>query len=87
MSVHQQSTKIFCIDYVNDVIWAAPDHMRISRVLEFMKDELEMTVEGDVTSFPSIKFKHLPSGKIMMQQLGLIERVLKTTGVQDCNPD
>ena len=56
-------------------------------MLKFLKDELEMTVEGDVASFLGITFKHLPAGKIRMQQLGVIEQVLKTTGMQTCNPD
>ena len=46
-----------------------------------------MTVEGDVTAFLGIQFKCLSGGEIKMQQIGLIERVLKATGLQDCNPD
>ena len=56
-------------------------------MLESLKDEFEMTVEGDVTAFLGIQFKHLSGGEIEMQQIGLIERVLKATGLQDCNPD
>ena len=56
-------------------------------MLESLKDELEMTIEGDVTSFLGIEFKHLPSGAVQTLQLGLIERVLNTTGMQACNPD
>ena len=42
-------------------------------MLEYLKDKLEMTVEGDVTSYLGIEFKHLPSGAVQMLQLGLIE--------------
>ena len=56
-------------------------------MLELLKDEFEMTVEGDVTAFLGIQFKCLSGREIKMQQIGFIERVLKATGLQDCNPD
>ena len=61
--------------------------MRIDKVLESLKDELQMSVEGDVTSFLGIEFTHLSTGGVLMSQLGLIDGVLKATGLQDCNPD
>ena len=45
-----------------------------------------MTVEGDVTSFLGIEFTCVNTGGIQMSQLRLIDRVLKATGLQDCNP-
>ena len=69
------------------MVWVAPDQQQIDKVLESLKDEFEMTVEGDVMAFLGIQFKHLSGGEIEMQQIGLIERVLKATGLQDCNPD
>ena len=69
------------------MVWVAPDQQRIDKVLESLKDEFEMTVEGDVMAFLGIQFKRLSVGEIEMQQIGLIERVLKATGLQDCNPD
>ena len=67
--------------------WVAPDRQWIDKVLELLKDEFEMTMEGDVMAFLGIQFKHLSGGEIEMQQIGLIERVLKATGLQDCSPD
>ena len=67
--------------------WVAPDRQWIDKVLELLKDEFEMTVEGDVMAFLGIQFKHLSGGEIKMQQIGLVERVLKVTGLQDCSPD
>ena len=67
--------------------WVAPDRQQIDKVLESLKDEFEMTMEGDVTVFLGIQFKPLSGGEIEMQQSALIERVLKATGLQDCNPD
>ena len=56
-------------------------------VLESLKDELEMNAEGDVMTFLGIQFNHFPGGEVEMQQVGLTERVLNTTGLQDCNSD
>ena len=55
------------------MIWVAPNQVQIDTMLEALKDELEMTVEGDVTTFLGIDFKHLPMGAVQTQQLGLIE--------------
>ena len=79
--------KIFCLVYIDNVVWVAPDRQWIDKVLELLKDEFEMTVEGDVMAFLGIQFKRLSGREIEMQQIGLIERVLKATGIQDCNPD
>ena len=69
------------------MVWVAPDGQRIGKVLESLKDEFEMTMEGDVTALLGIQFKRLSGREIEMQKIGLIERVLKVTGLQDCNPD
>ena len=68
-----KKTQIFNIIYIDDIIWVAPDQMRIDHMLESLKHKLEMTIEGDVTSFLGIEFKHLASGAVQMLQLGLIE--------------
>ena len=81
MPVHQKGIKNILFNFVTYVIWVAPNSTRIDKVLESRKDELEMTVEGDVTSFLSIEFTCLHTGGIQMSQLGLIERVTL------CNPD
>ena len=44
-------------------------------------------MEGDMTAFLGIQFKCISGREIEMQQIGLIERVLKATGLQDCYPD
>ena len=82
-----KKSKIFCLVYIDNVIWVAPDQTQIDKVLESLKDELEMTVEGDIMAFLGINFKCLPTGAVEILQLGLTEQVLKTMGMQDCNPD
>ena len=79
--------QILCLVYIDDVIWVAPDEARILKVLDSLKDDLELTVEGDVSAYLGIAFERLDDGQIKLKQLGLIERVLKATGLQECNPD
>ena len=35
-----KKTQIFCLVYIDNVIWAAPDQMRIDHVLESLKDKI-----------------------------------------------
>ena len=56
-------------------------------MLDLLKEELEMPIEGDAKSFLGTEFNHLPARETMMLQHGLINQVLKTTGLQDSNPD
>ena len=82
-----KSKRIFCLVYIDDIIWITSDQQQIEKVLELLKDELEMTVEVDVTTFFGIQVNCLPSREIQMQQTGLIEKVLNATGLQEWLPD
>ena len=84
---YDKTKQILCLVYIDDVIWAAPDAERIHKVLDSLKDDLELTIEGDVSAFLGISFERLDDGQIKLQQLGLIDKVLKATGLQSCNPD
>ena len=79
--------RILCLVYIDDVIWAGPDKSLIMKVMDSLKDDLEMTVEGDVSAYLGIDFERLNNGQIKLKQYGLIDKVLKATGLQDCNPD
>ena len=41
-------------------------------MLDLLKEELEMTIEGDVKSFLGIEFNHLLAGEVMILQHGLM---------------
>ena len=73
MPFYQLSKENLCLVYIDDVVWVAPDQTRINKVLDLLKEELEMTIEGDVKSFLSIKYNHLLAGEIMILQHGLID--------------
>ena len=73
MPFYQLSKENLCLVYIDDVVWVAPDQTRINKVLDSLKEELEMTIEGDVKSFLGIEFNHLLAGEIMILQHGLID--------------
>ena len=72
MPIYQPSKECLCLVYIDDVVWVAPDQTGINKVLDLLKEELEMTIEGDVKSFLGIEFNHLLAGEIMILQHGLI---------------
>ena len=72
MPFYQLSKENLCLVYIDDVVWVAPDQTRINFVLDLLKEELEMTIEGDVKSFHGIEFNHLLAGETMILQHGLI---------------
>ena len=82
---HQK--QIFCLVYVDDVVWVVPSRVHIDKVLVSLKDDFELTVEGDIQTFWGIQFTQLQNGTIQLTQHGLIDCVLKATGMQDSNPD
>ena len=73
MPFYQLSKENLCLVYIDDVVWVAPDQTRINKMLDLLKEELEMTIEGDVKSFLSIKYNHLLAREIMILQHGLID--------------
>ena len=46
-----KTSKYFCLIYIDNVIWVAPNQKQINKVLEALKGELKLMVEGDVTAF------------------------------------
>ena len=73
MPFHQLSKENLCLVDIDDIVWVSPDQTRINKVLDLLKEELEMTIEGDVKLFLSIKYNHLHAGEIMVLQHGLID--------------
>ena len=51
---HQK--KNFCLVYVDDVVWVVPSRVHIDKVLVSLKDDFELTVEGDIQTFWGIQF-------------------------------
>ena len=84
--------------YVDDILFFAYNDKVIYKLIDTFKtdgDEFnwEHTIEGDLHSFLGVKIEAMTKtddkGKKLngfkFTQKGLIEKILKTTGMQDCN--
>jgi hypothetical protein len=58
------------------------------RFQDFSELGLEFTCEGTFTDFLGIKFvKDEVTNTVTLTQKGLIQKIIKATGLQDCNPN
>ena len=77
-----------CLTYVDDCLWVGRDGAAIDKLIERMKNERKMDLKvesNDVSAFLGIQFtRHGPT--IELKQLGLIDRIIQDTGMEDCNP-
>ena len=78
--------KAICVSYVDDCLWVSYDEKAMDGIINQMKKKMDLTVESnDISAFLGIQFtRH--DGVIEMKQLGLIDKIMKTTGMEDCNP-
>ena len=51
------------------------------------KAGFELTFEGSFSEFLGIKFTVNSNGTITMTQKGLIDKIIKATGLENCNPN
>ena len=74
---------------MDDCLWFGRDGAAVDALIERMKTERKMDLKiesRDVSPFLGIQFtRH--GDMIEMKQDGLLEKILKETGMQDCNPD
>ena len=75
--------------YVDDVIWYSQRQSTIDDLMQPFKDDSdeynwEMTIEGTVQEFLGINIDHIEN-MWELTQMGLIQAVLKTAGMKDCN--
>ena len=83
------SKKVVVLAYVDDLIIYAMTEKPIDDLLESFKNDgdeynWEMTVEGSVNEFLGIDITRM-GNKWKLTQKGLIQNVLKATGMVDCN--
>ena len=76
------------IQYVDDVILASKETKLIDSFIQQLKDrDFQLTDEGDLASYLGIAFsRDKTRGTITLKQVGLIDKILKATGMEDCNP-
>jgi hypothetical protein len=75
--------------YVNDVGISAKRKQDVNEMVERLRKKgFELTREGSFSEFLGIKFeKNAEDGSINMTQKGLINKIIETAGMTDCNPN
>ena len=80
---YKKDMVILC--YVDDCLFYSPDTTKITAMVDGLKaDKFDITVEDDVSAFLGIEI-HMEGDQIKMVQPGLIEKVLKAVGMEECN--
>jgi len=76
-----------CLTYVDDCLWFGRDAKQLDKLIEEMKGLMDLTIESnDVSAFLGIQFTR-EGETITLTQKGLIEKILKTMGMENCNAD
>ena len=79
----QDERNSFTLDYCDDQIWLSPNMSLIKEYVQKLKDlnyDLTLEDEGGIFDFLGINFKKYGE-KIVLTQTGLIDKVLKYTGM------
>ena len=77
---------LMAVFYVDDAGIAAKDQKDIDLLIKSLRNAgFELTVEGSFSEFLGIKFTENSNGTITMTQKGLIDKIIKATGLEHCN--
>ena len=84
------SNKVICVCYVDDCLFFARDQADIDKVIASLQDErkpdrLLLSVEDDVAGFLGILMTKKDDGTIELIQTGLIDRIIRTMGLDASN--
>ena len=88
------SDKVICIAYVDDCIFFEREPGQIDKVVKALQDEnnpnrLDLHVEEDAAGFLGIELKKHTEGDLQgcieLLQTGLIDKVIRATGLQDAS--
>ena len=77
---------VIVLVYVDNTLCFSKNAENIPKLLKGLRDDgFELTDEGKIQDFLGIRFDGSKPKQFTLTQTGLIEKVLRTTGVQDCN--
>ncbi len=73
--------------YVDDCLFFGPDGNKIDAFISELKDKdkMALTIEDDAFHFLGVEVKTAADGMVELLQVGLIEKVLKTMGMENCH--
>ena len=80
---------MFAISWVDDVVFVARDGNKIEEmILKLQEAGYDLESEGEISAFLGIQIDKNPeTGTFTLTQTGLIQKILKYTGLEDCNSD
>jgi len=85
---------MICVIYVDDTIFAGPNQTMIDQEVQKLgikhsneEQPLEFRDEGELSAFLGIKIEHKGTNEYYLSQPGLISKVLKAAGMDECNPN
>ena len=85
---------MICVIYVDDTIFAGPSAKDIDNEVKLLgikqdteEQPFEFRDEGEVSAFLGIKIEKISDSEFYLSQPGLISKVLKAAGMDDCNPN
>jgi len=79
------------LTYVDDCIFFEWDLVKIDAMITRLKKKFDLTVEdtkvddSDVFAYLGVEVQVKNTGEMTFLQKGLIDKVLKATGMEDCN--
>jgi hypothetical protein len=75
------------LTYVDDCLFFAKDKRQIDELLELIrtKSDLKFTIEDDTFTFLGVELKTHSDGTVEFLQKGLIEKILKSCNMTECN--
>ena len=74
-----------CLTYVDDCLWFGRDAKQLDDLIKEMQGRMDLKIESeDVSAFLGIQFKR-EGDTISLTQVGLIEKIIKATGMEGCN--
>jgi len=72
--------------YVDDCGISTDDPKKVDELVKQLRDRgFDLEIEGDFTLFLGVEIKKLSDNKFKFLQTGLINKVLETAGMKDCN--
>ena len=79
--------ELILLVYVDDILVFGPSDTLIDKALEDLKiEKMEFTEESDVYAFLGVQVdKGESTGEITLTQTGLIDKIIKATGLEDAN--
>ena len=77
---------VICLTYVDDCLFFGKDSAKIDSKIKSIQDSgLKLTIEDDIFAFLGVELHRRDSGEVELRQRGLIDKILLTCHMKNCN--